>query len=54
MCIIMDDREGNFNEKNFKKKPFLFAVVTAEKRKLPIPDAGTSNELSFDGEIARG
>ena len=34
-----------------KKKDWLHAVVTAEN--LSIPNAGTSNELIFDGEIAR-
>ena len=58
MCI-MDAyvREGNVNEKLYfhKEKDWLDAVPDSNcwKINLPIPDAGASNKLIFNGEIAR-
>ena len=51
----MDVREGNFNEKPLfsQRERFIRRCSNGRKLKLPILDAGASNKLIFDGEIAR-
>ena len=55
MCIIMDVREGNFKEKTLfsQGERLIRCCSNCWKLNLPIPDAGASNKLIFDGEIAR-
>ena len=50
----MDVREGNFNEKIlFSQGERLIRLCSnCWKLKLPIPDAGASNKLIFNGERA--
>ena len=52
MCIIM---EGNLDEKTLfsQGERLIRRCSNWWKLKLPIPDAGASNKLIFDGEIAR-
>ena len=55
MFIIMDVREENFNEKTlFSQGERLIRLCSnCSKLKLPIPDAGASNKLIFDGDIGQ-
>ena len=55
MCIIMDIREGNFDKKTLflQAERSIRRCSNCGKLKLPIPNAGASNKLIFDGEIAR-
>ena len=47
--------EGNFNEKTLfsQEERLTRRCSNCWKPKLPIPDAGASDKLIFDGEIAR-
>ena len=55
MCIIMDVREENHNEKTLflQGKRLTRHCSNCLKLNLAIPDAVASNKLIFDGEIAR-